>query len=48
VPVTGTPRANPITHRHFDVTATMTAFPRFRYTDLDTGLARFAASLATA
>lgn len=48
VAAAGTPRANPITHRHFDVTASIAAFPGFRYTELDAGLARFAASLAAA
>jgi nucleoside-diphosphate-sugar epimerase len=48
VTVSGTPRANPITHRHFDITAAIAAFPDFRYTELDAGLARFAASLAAA
>ena len=38
VDVTGTPRQNPITHRHFDPTATHKAFPEFRYTALATGL----------
>lgn len=46
VSVTGTPRANPITHRHFDITATIAAFPRFAYTRLEDGLAQFAASPA--
>ena len=39
VDVRGTPRQTPITHRHFDVTATLKAFPTFRYTDLPKGLA---------
>jgi nucleoside-diphosphate-sugar epimerase len=33
------PRATPITHRHFDVTATVKAFPSFRYAPLAEGLA---------
>jgi nucleoside-diphosphate-sugar epimerase len=33
------PRATPVTHRHFDVTATFQAFPSFRFTPLATGLA---------
>lgn len=32
------PRANPITHRHFDVTAAIAAFPSFRYTTVREGL----------
>jgi len=40
--VRGTPRQNPITHRHFDVTACLKAFPQFRYTPLRDGLDRAA------
>jgi len=40
IEVVGTPRQNPITHRHFDVTALRKAFPTFQLTPLDTGLAR--------
>ena len=40
VEIRGTPRQNPITHRHFDVTASLKAFPQFRYTPRDPGLAR--------
>lgn len=39
VPITGTPRQNPITHRHFDIAACLKAFPQFRYTPLRDGLA---------
>jgi UDP-glucose 4-epimerase len=39
VPIRGTPRQNPITHRHFDVTECLKAFPQFRYTPLRDGLA---------
>ncbi len=35
-----TPRQNPITHRHFDATATLKAFPNFFPTPLPEGLAR--------
>jgi nucleoside-diphosphate-sugar epimerase len=38
--IRGTPRQNPITHRHFDITDCLKAFPKFRYTRLDDGLAR--------
>ena len=38
--IRGTPRQNPITHRHFDITDCLKAFPKFRYTPLDEGLAR--------
>ena len=31
-------RANPITHRHFDVSAVLAAFPTFRFTPLGDGL----------
>jgi nucleoside-diphosphate-sugar epimerase len=40
VEIRGTPRQNPVTHRHFDITDCLKAFPRFRYTPLDEGLAR--------
>jgi len=38
--IRGTPRQNPITHRHFEITDCLKAFPQFRYTPLDEGLAR--------
>jgi UDP-glucose 4-epimerase len=38
VEIRGTPRQNPITHRHFDVTECLKAFPQFRYTPLREGL----------
>jgi nucleoside-diphosphate-sugar epimerase len=40
--IRGTPRQNPITHRHFDITECLKAFPQFRYTPLREGLARAA------
>lgn len=40
VDIIGTPRQNPITHRHFDVTAIHKAFPTFVFTPLDEGLAK--------
>lgn len=40
VQVVPSPRANPITHRHFDISATIAAFPSFAYTALADGLAR--------
>lgn len=39
-----TARQNPITHRHFDVTNCLKAFPRFSYTPLDEGLKRAASA----
>jgi UDP-glucose 4-epimerase len=42
VEIRGTPRQNPITHRHFDVTDCLKAFPQFRYTPLREGLERAA------
>jgi UDP-glucose 4-epimerase len=42
VPICGTPRQNPITHRHFDITECLKAFPQFRYTPLRDGLAKAA------
>jgi UDP-glucose 4-epimerase len=38
--IRGTPRQNPITHRHFDITECLKAFPQFRYTPLREGLER--------
>ncbi|MEW6055584.1 MAG: NAD(P)-dependent oxidoreductase [Bdellovibrionota bacterium] len=35
------PRANPVTYRHFDITETLRAFPDFRFTSLREGLASF-------
>ncbi len=40
VPIRGTPRQNPIVHRHFDITECLKAFPQFSYTPLRDGLAR--------
>jgi UDP-glucose 4-epimerase len=40
IEIRGTPRQNPITHRHFDITDCLKAFPQFRYTPLNEGLAR--------
>lgn len=40
VEIRGTPRQNPVTHRHFDITDCLKAFPQFHYTPLDEGLAR--------
>jgi hypothetical protein len=42
IEVRGTARQNPITHRHFDITECLKAFPQFRYTPLREGLARAA------
>jgi UDP-glucose 4-epimerase len=42
VEIRGTPRQNPITHRHFDITDCLKAFPEFRYVPLRDGLARVA------
>src|SRR5262249_452723 len=42
VEIRGTPRQNPITHRHFDITDCLKAFPEFRYIPLRDGLARVA------
>lgn len=40
VDVKTSPRQSPIVHRHFDITACLTAFPTFRYTPLAEGLRR--------
>lgn len=39
VAIQGTPRKNPITHQHYDITACLKAFPDFHYTPLSDGLA---------
>jgi nucleoside-diphosphate-sugar epimerase len=41
--VEGSPRQNPITHRHFDTAATQAAFPGFAWTPLREGIERMAA-----
>jgi UDP-glucose 4-epimerase len=41
--VVGSPRQNPITHRHFDVAAMLAAFPSFSWTPLRDGIERMAA-----
>ena len=38
VAIEPSPRVNPITHRHYDVTQLLEAFPDFRFTLLDQGL----------
>ena len=38
IEIRGTPRQNPITHRHFDIAECLKAFPQFRYTPLREGL----------
>ncbi|MBP2294287.1 NAD-dependent epimerase/dehydratase family protein [Azospirillum rugosum] len=40
VDIVPTPRANPITHRHFDVTDAIKAFPDFHCMDIASGIAR--------
>ena len=42
VEIRGTPRQNLITHRHFDITDCLKAFPEFHYVPLRDGLARAA------
>jgi UDP-glucose 4-epimerase len=42
VEIRATPRQNPITHRHFDITDGLKAFPEFHYVALREGLARVA------
>jgi len=36
--IVGTPRRNPISHRHFDITACLQAFPDFTYRAIEAGL----------
>lgn len=40
VAIETTPRQSPITHRHFDISATIKAFPAFKPLSLDEGLAQ--------
>lgn len=46
VAIKGTPRQNPITHRHFDITECLKAFPTFHCMPLRDGLARAAEGTA--
>ena len=46
--IRGTPRQNPITHRHFDIADCLKTFPQFRYTPLRDGLERAAREQAGA
>jgi UDP-glucose 4-epimerase len=48
VEIRGSPRQNPITHRHFDITDSLKAFPAFRYTAIADGLALAAGTTAGA
>lgn len=45
VKVEGSPRQNPVTHRHFDTTALMAAFPNFPATQIADGMKKQANSL---
>ncbi|HUC62279.1 MAG TPA: NAD-dependent epimerase/dehydratase family protein [Alphaproteobacteria bacterium] len=40
--VRGTPRQNPVTHRHFDIADCLKAFPSFHYLPLEDGMRRAA------
>lgn len=42
-PIEGSPRQNPVTHRHFDVAARLAAFPELAVSPLEEGLAIVAA-----
>jgi len=44
VNIQGSPRQNPITHRHFDTTRLLHAFPSFQFMPLRTGLAEMVKS----
>lgn len=46
VEIVRTPRANPITHRHYDITRLIKAFPDFRCVALPDGIARMQHSLS--
>jgi nucleoside-diphosphate-sugar epimerase len=39
VQILGAPRANPITHRHYDITTLLKAFPDFRFVGTEDGVA---------
>jgi len=38
VQIENRPRQTPVTHRHFDVTAILKAYPTFAFTPLEQGL----------
>jgi nucleoside-diphosphate-sugar epimerase len=40
VEIVTTPRANPVTHRHYDISAAIKAFPDIRFTPLEEGVAQ--------
>jgi nucleoside-diphosphate-sugar epimerase len=40
IEIVKTPRANPVTHRHYDIANTIKAFPGIRFIPLDEGVAR--------
>jgi nucleoside-diphosphate-sugar epimerase len=40
VEIVRTPRANPVTHRHYDIAGTIKAFPDIRFIPLEDGVAR--------
>jgi nucleoside-diphosphate-sugar epimerase len=40
IKIEGSPRVNPVTHRHFNITSIYHAFPDFKVTDLEHGLSR--------
>lgn len=40
IEIVGTPRANPVTHRHYDVTSIIKAFPGHGFLSLDDGIAK--------
>jgi nucleoside-diphosphate-sugar epimerase len=42
IAIQGSPRQNPVTHRHFDISGCLKAFPEFHYTPLSEGLVRAA------
>jgi UDP-glucose 4-epimerase len=46
VEIIKTPRANPVTHRHYDIAATIKAFPDIRFAALADGVARVHAEAA--
>lgn len=48
IAITGSPRGNPVTHRSYDPTPLIKAFPLFRFVPIEEGIARAHAAAASA
>jgi UDP-glucose 4-epimerase len=46
IEIKGSKRANPVTHRHFDITGLVKSFPDMKFTSLEQGLAKTYTALA--